>query len=363
MKLFRYRPNNDLLYKELKYQEFYFASYNELNDPFDLIINLDFTARKVHQIDYLIFFLYKTTQKVTEELSEFNNDNLLKFKKFIEDKTENRLQEKFKTILFERIRRNNDKKFDNIFVNQIMIMLNEVSLELKLEFKFSLSAFEDEYNRITKKFLQNAYILSFSETYDNFLMWSHYSSRHSGVCLEFTLKGEGVLPFKKINRGKMEIVKENNVKTSQWSVIKNLYSFKVGQVEYFKSLPFMNFFDLKDLFKNENDLEKSQLIKFNINEYIKWIEMLLKRKTLYWEYENEWRAVKIDFDKKYNNPEDRIRHYPLGLLSGIYFGVRTTQKDKDRIFSIYKNTTTKITLYNSKLVDGKIIFNIWKSLN
>ncbi len=80
MKLYRYRPLNEFLFKELLYQELYFASYLELNDPLDLSAKIDFSPRKVDDIEklitYFLFGLY-TTKKVenlNEILVQFNSN-------------------------------------------------------------------------------------------------------------------------------------------------------------------------------------------------------------------------------------------------------------------------------------------------
>src|SRR5450432_2352283 len=59
MKLYRYRPISEFLFKELKYQELYHANYSELNDPLDMNTLLDFRVKDKNEIagltNYLIF--------------------------------------------------------------------------------------------------------------------------------------------------------------------------------------------------------------------------------------------------------------------------------------------------------------------
>ena len=80
--LFKYRPLSEFLYKELFYQELYFASYFELNDPLDLSARIEFSSEKSEQMEYLIYFLFKTTLSFNDALTEKqkqNNKNLLAF--------------------------------------------------------------------------------------------------------------------------------------------------------------------------------------------------------------------------------------------------------------------------------------------
>jgi len=59
-KIYKYRPLSYFLFKELFYQELYFASYNELNDPLDLFLRIDFSTNDIEAIEYLIYFMVKT---------------------------------------------------------------------------------------------------------------------------------------------------------------------------------------------------------------------------------------------------------------------------------------------------------------
>lgn len=167
MKLYRYRPNNNLLYKELKYQEFYFANYDELNDPFDLTINIDFKVKTKNKINYLLYFLYKSTLIVTSNDSLYNDDNLNKILLFIKDQSENSLREELKTVLFEKLKKDED---NNVFIEKLIPILEESFSSIDLNFFFSLDSFKNEYDRIVNKFLKNAYTLSFSSTKNNFIM-------------------------------------------------------------------------------------------------------------------------------------------------------------------------------------------------
>ena len=65
-KIFKYRPLSDFLFKELFYQEIYFASYNELNDPLDLSARVEFSTKDIEEIEYLIYFAFRTQFELKE---------------------------------------------------------------------------------------------------------------------------------------------------------------------------------------------------------------------------------------------------------------------------------------------------------
>ena len=73
MKIYKYRPLYDVLFKELFYQELYFASFEELNDPLDLTAGLDFSIEKVEQLEMLLDFLFRTTIDFSGQIGTIEN--------------------------------------------------------------------------------------------------------------------------------------------------------------------------------------------------------------------------------------------------------------------------------------------------
>lgn len=59
MKLYRYRPLSELLFKELLYSEIYLATPRVLNDPLDLNGQLNFYTNNENDIKSLTNFLFK----------------------------------------------------------------------------------------------------------------------------------------------------------------------------------------------------------------------------------------------------------------------------------------------------------------
>lgn len=59
MKLYRYRPLSEFLFKELLYSEIYLASPTELNDPLDLNGQLNYFSDSEDEIRALVRFIFK----------------------------------------------------------------------------------------------------------------------------------------------------------------------------------------------------------------------------------------------------------------------------------------------------------------
>jgi len=212
MKLYKYRPLTDFLFKELYYQELYFSSYSELNDPLDLSARIEFTPKNEKQIGHLVWFLFKTTLKIHHTDVPYSVEERKNNKQLLEFNNNEELKNKFKTSVFNQLKLvKDDHNF--ISISDLETILHKESKELK--FKIDISKFKSELQRLTKKFLENSCVTCFSETNNDFLMWSHYASKHSGICLEFNLEHTGLFPYKHTSKRKL-----NNdaylEKTSEW---------------------------------------------------------------------------------------------------------------------------------------------------
>jgi hypothetical protein len=191
--------------------------------------------------------------------------------------------------------------------------------------------------RICAQILRNFAVACFSETNDDFLMWSHYASGHSGVCLEyeFPIVEEGVCEF--------------DCETRYFHDGKFLhYAEKIRKVKYRESLDPMNFFDFLEVFFNHNDIDLIHLTKSKWHFYAEQISLLYLQKLNPWSGEREWRIVRPSFKESF--PEDRILNYPKAALKGVYFGAKVPEEAKLRVKEITKSKNGP--KYYSSIVDG-----------
>ena len=338
-KIYKYRPLNDFLFKELYYQELYFASYLELNDPLDLSARMDFSTNDSKAIAGFLHFLL--TSQFCFRHEAINKESNTKWLKFIKDKESKDL---LKNEIFKRIE---DKKGQNLWTFEISSIIKESIKSAQLDLTFDKDKFEKEIQRLTDKFLRNSFVSCFSETNSDFLMWSHYSSKHSGICLEFTLENAGMFPFEM--KGKRGFDKEKYLKgISEWESKSFVFWDRIKKVEYVSEQPYINFFDFSPVWGNEHDCDLIGLSKSWTHRYAHELEQVFSKKTSGWEYENEWRLVEINFDTQ-KEPEDRIRHYPIEALTAIYFGVNTPNQTRNRIYKMLRNKSNTIDFFESKL--------------
>lgn len=345
--LFKYRPHSEFLFKELYYQELYFASYFELNDPLDLSARIEFSCEKSEQIEYLIYFLFKTTLSLNDALTEKqkqNNKNLLAF-----NDNKSKVAE-FQQTIFENI---NELKKEKIRIWDIDIIriIEAASQKHNLEFQFDLDNFKNELKRITSKFLENSYATCFSESNNDFLMWSHYASKHSGICLEFSLENSRLFPYISKARRNLDYEKYKQ-RLSEWDLKTHIYWDRIQKVTYENEQPFINFFEFAPVFENEHDCDLIGLSKSWTHHFAHKLEWVFSTKTKPWEYEKEWRAIHINFGNP-ENPEERIRHYPLESLKAIYFGMRTPDNAKNRIYNIFSRQHKELKYFECKPTNGK----------
>lgn len=354
-KLYKYRPLSEHLFKELHYQELYFASYIELNDPLDLSARIEFSTDDLKAIEHLIRFISMTQFSLGETDTE--RKNIAKLLKFIKDR--NAIE-----ILRDEIIKRVQTKTQNaepIWTSDIVKIIADSVEITKTDIFFDTIKFEEEIQRLTEKFLKNSYVACFSETNDDFLMWSHYSSKHAGVCLEFTLEKENMFPYEYLGSRKHDSEKYKE-SMSEWETNSYISWDNVRKVNYESEQPFINFFNFATVFENNNDCDLIALSKSWTHKYAHELKLVFSTKTNQWKYENEWRAIEINFDKV-KEPEERIRHYPIESLSAIYFGVNTPPTIRNRIYKILKDKTDGIMFYES-ILNGtsKIQFEIWEYL-
>lgn len=340
-KLYKYRPLTEFLFKELYYQELYFASYNELNDPLDLSARIEFTSDNQKSISYLLWFIFKTQFDI-DELHK-SNENISKLVNFNKDK---RLQDLLANEIF-----NNEKLVlktkSQIWTSDIIEIITKSIKCADIDIVFDSDKFKSELERLANKFFRNSYVTCLSETNDNFLMWSHYASKHAGICLEFSLENGGLFPYEMNHRRILDKEKYKEMK-SEWESKSSVFWDRIRKVIYQDEQPFINFYNFSAVFENEYDCDLIGLSKPWTYLYASELERLFSCKTKGWAYENEWRAISVNFDSP-KEPEERIRHYPIECLSSVYFGVNTPETIRNRVYKILHRKNPDIVFFESRL--------------
>ncbi|HXA01899.1 MAG TPA: DUF2971 domain-containing protein [Cytophagaceae bacterium] len=235
--VYKYRSwkgfHKDILLKN----EIYFASPNELNDPFDF--------------------------RIPRNWSLLTDEQMVEF-------AESRINS-FTNIPFGQIE--DYKKF----------ILNKLKNDKELQSESDTFTYE-------KQNLDFG-VLSLSKTYKGVSMWSHYADSHKGFCVGFKTKelvGSGELGY--------------------------------GHVEYLNDFPQIN------------PLESSATNTANIQIYSKSKE---------WEYEKEFRILKIKIDG-FKNKANRIHAFKDQAIAEIILGMEIIEDDKKTIIEMAKSKNIKV---------------------
>jgi hypothetical protein len=316
MKLFRYRPLNSFLFKELNYNEIYMATYAELNDPQDLKCEINFHSTKEDQVFALAHFIYKRlihahgVERFGEIYrSEITYETLGKY-----------LHEKFSSMS-DRIVNNKTlgyylSGFYSEYVNKDRSEFSRIDVT---ELLSSLS-------EVTNVFLKNSSVACFSESCDNFLMWSHYANGHRGVCLEFDIKE--MEPRVKNGSPNLLLSRVNQIYEGEFPE----YWTELFQVAYCADVSIIDFYQFYHGFDNKGDIDLMNLSKLRWHPYAEYLRSIFIKKQTPWSYEREWRIVNVQF--KETMPEERIITYSDSALKSVCFGEKVSVFEKLRIAKI-----------------------------
>lgn len=329
MKLYRYRPLSELMFKELLYSELYLSSPIELNDPLDLNAQLNFFSVDEAEIKLLVCFIFKQAfiSHAPIELKKklmvlMSYENLGAY--LMADFSKRSSQIVTKSDLFDTL-----SKF---YVE--MATANKELKQLNAEDLFST------LDELFTQFLNNSSVACFSERNNNFLMWSHYAGGHTGICLEFEVDADPNnsaichLPIR--SRTPLE------GKYIEWTE-------NVTKVRYPRSLSKLNFIDYLEIFDNAGDVDLVNISKSYWRQYAHSIEDIFLEKLEPWSEEKEWRVVDVRFQE--SNKEDRILTFNSKALTGVYFGARSTKQTRNRVKSILNESNNNLAFYKCA-IDG-----------
>lgn len=162
MLYYRYRSGSELAIKELIYDELYFASREECNDPYEGKTFAAFSKDKV---------LWGNL--INEALKSYNIELDVSLKEKIVDFFVSK-----SPMPIENVFKIREQEFVDIGAKR----LDQFMLR---------GAWEAIRNYIMMYSPEERYFASFSKRNNNFLLWSHYANNHSGFCLIFrTIDGK-----------------------------------------------------------------------------------------------------------------------------------------------------------------------------
>ncbi len=159
--------------------------------------------------------------------------------------------------------------------------------------KFSKFEMEKLLEDTLKETLNQVGVCSFSEVYDDILMWSHYADSHRGICIRF--KASSITPF-------------------------------FGEAQK------VNYDDKYPIIDTLNDSDGQKLKK------------ILFTKSKHWEYEYEWRITKRQEERRLENYE-----FPREFLNGVILGVKISDSHREQVQSWIGKYDHYVDIFQAKL--------------
>lgn len=303
---YRYRPMSELSIKELMYDEMFFASTEESNDPYE----------------GKVFFKFEKSQEKWKRLLEVawknievpNKDKYIEaFSKYLTDKSPLTFDE-FQTLDFKEIKFSTTGEL-SIF-NTVLHLIP------------MLKSFVEIYKPDKK------YFVSFSKTADNYLMWSHYANKHNGYCLILRSIDGGIYQSHNTCRKGISRNTPNSFSPhmsygiqQKFEMTDVIYNDDEANVDAFLCFP-----EYVGGHKFENEYERIS--------HCKQLQKPFLEKNSCWSYEQETRLLlhapyawlfgeNIEYTKY-----ERLLHYDSSHLVGIVLGHKMSNEDKSRIKEI-----------------------------
>jgi hypothetical protein len=306
--------------KELLYDELFFASAEECNDPYEGFPFIVFEPDREKWKCLLEFawpksVLEKYQDGFVDYLCSLGNLNLKEFMAM---------------------------DFLNVYLDD--------AEDSRSDFIFAIALLKSCLNSYT---FQKKYFVSFSRSSENYLMWSHYADQHRGFCLIFRSQ-DGTLS-QRSDSLKSKLTFDNlTISVPEHFTFKNVeYCENVKTVSAFDSFP-------ADVCKKYSFESEEERLKF-----LNSMDHYFLEKSIWWEYEQEVRlllaapracyAGRIELSKTH-----RLLHYDPTQLVGIIFGSRTTENAKNRIMELVSDKRLMLAR-NSDLKGSPNIFMFFQA--
>ncbi len=154
-----------------------------------------------------------------------------------------------------------------------------------------------------------AFMTCFTQSNDNYLMWSHYADNHKGICVEYDLK--------KLSE------EEFAIKNHLFPIVYSDKRIRRNSVE--------------GLIKRHGDLKEACLKNYIYDEgdLLNDILPMFLRKNIIWEYEQEWRII-YTYKQMYDINSSKLYSGNISFpcISGIYLGCSINPEIRKNILEI-----------------------------
>lgn len=342
--LYRFRPLNTHTIDELRNSYLYFSTIDKLNDPMECFYRLFFRGEADLYSNLFKHFL--AVMRLVSIDSTLNGEE--SFRKDIATKA---FKIKKDDKIFKDIDEWVDKNYQNtckslenkqIWKNEIINILKEIYERFypqdnrHIEFKIA------EYLEQLRKFaIKELFVCCFSKfeptnerdcinlSDNEILMWAHYASGHSGICLEFS----------KIIAQDRGFENDIEPKEIKYETIENYNA---------TNIPFSLGLVLSHIEHKYNFLSRPIVIEGLHDTYNQKCESIYHKKLDAWKYENEYRI---------SIPKDKLKNqklaYKIECLKSITFGKRIPFDKQKQIINLMRNKNPNIAFYKVDIDENR----------
>lgn len=287
--------------------------------------------------NFLHNFDNKITTKYTIDITDKNRELIrqIAVKLFAsKENTTNEERELMRQIFIKIFSNGNNLSYEEYRAAQHRNLLTVVS-------NFSKIYIEQLINVL---YPQN-YVVCFSTSNNNSVMWGNYAKNHTGVCLV----------YESDDKQSISVDYQFNDKKNPLKFQKVIYGGEVEKRNFFETLGRLTLAQVRRWFSDTNGLSKCfDILSHNENnwrtQYWKTFNTKICKKLESWSYEEEYRLIIEDSFYRYPSSDDRKLKYDVKALKGVIFGIKTSEYDKCQII--------KKILKNKKIGDD---FQFWQA--
>lgn len=326
MHVYRFRSSGLMSQKSVLYDEMYFASTEELNDPIDMRSHFVFSGDSKKNWSKVLDVVWgeHCVSLNSEMISSYLSDLCpIDYFELINRKTE--IKEHIFKLCFE------SGKLNLNFTGRVFQLINK------------FISFIELYQPNT------GYSVSLSKVNNETLMWSHYASSHKGFCLIFKTINNEISQCEERKKSSIEVSNGHSTTIPEnFSVSEITYNNQVSPIDAFTVFP----------------AACSTLVVSSHDDRIKYHENKrrhLTTKSECWDYEQEVRLL-IESPSRYISgegilkPYKRLFHYDFSQVVGVIFGARIPESEKEALKHILTEKLKKESL-NAGSAENKILFD------
>lgn len=312
MLYFRFRPSGELSVKEILYDELFFVSSRECNDPFDGHSFLSFAADQERWTGLIelswrgIDFAGKDElrQKLAEQLTH-------------------RAPLPYSAVC--------ELNFGEIVAGIKPQTRGLTSIALGRSIKRCIDLYEP----------RRPYFVSLAKTSSNALMWSHYASKHEGHCLIFKAIDGQLAQCPRRSRSNVKRTTTKGLAANVQSSVPTGFSFE--DVRYEDATPAGDAFASFPAAVSRQRLEEEERLALH-----RELRSRVLTKHTCWSYEEESRLILYPpMSWLFGEPvelsrEERLLHFRPTQLVGMVLGARMPKEQRERLTALVRSRAQQV---------------------